>query len=245
MEQKTKKTHGTDAKGARIATGAVVVEACGKKLQADGSSHRRITHIERRHNDIYKAILAFRGFQELIQAKGLADQWQQILMDTKIAPNSTYNGVREDILKTIQAPTQSEQDQFVDFLLSLVTKQGVSYATLDSVIFKGMIALVNPAYRIPRMVTLQRILSDKINTWRAGMVTYIQHHVYRSAITMDSWTTSTGDRKFLGVTLHFMDADYKMRTLAIGMALMVKPQCGEYLCGEVGTCALFLYAAVN
>lgn len=151
----------------------------------------------------------------------------------KTAPNATYNGVREDILKTIQAPTQSEQDQYVDFLLTLVTKQGVSYATLDSVIFKGMIALINPAYRIPGMVTLQRILSDKVNTWRTGMVTYIQHHVYRSAMTMDSWTTSTGDRKFLGVTLHFMDADYKMRTLAIGMALMVKPQCGEYLCGEV------------
>ena len=133
----------------------------------------------------------------------------------------------------------------MDFLLSLVTKQGVSYATLDSAIFKEMIALLNPAYRIPRMVTLQRLLSDKINTWRTGMVTYIQHHVYRSAITMDSWTNGTGDRKFLGVTLHFMDADYKMRTLAIGMALMAKPQCSEYLCGEVGALYFILYAAIN
>ena len=64
--QKTIKTHLTDATGARITTDAVVVEACGKNLQADGSSHRRITHIEQKHNDIYKAILAFRGFHELI-----------------------------------------------------------------------------------------------------------------------------------------------------------------------------------
>ncbi|KAF8940820.1 hypothetical protein BGZ47_007598 [Haplosporangium gracile] len=34
---------------------------------------------------------------------------------------------------------------------------------------------------------------------------------------MDTWTNSTGDRKFLDVILHFMDADYSVKTIAVGV----------------------------
>ncbi|KAG0361604.1 hypothetical protein BGX24_005320, partial [Mortierella sp. AD032] len=50
---------------------------------------------------------------------------------------------------------------------------------------------------------------------------------------MDTWTNSTGDRKFLGVILHFMDAKYNMKTLAIGMAPMEQSQSADYLCDEL------------
>jgi len=222
---KTKKTGGGGTVTAQ--------ETCGHSLAYGGSSQLRMNHITGAHNEIYRALVEFREFQKIIKAKNVAGIWQQQL-DTITNPQAVYSGVRGDILKALQRPTQSEQDKLVSFLLSMVTKQGVSFATLTSPIFRGMMKLANPSLTIPATPTLQRLLGNQVNYWRREMVKFLQIHMYRGALTMDTWSSSNGDRKFLGVTLHFMDAEYKMRTLAIGMVPMEQSQTSEYLCEQLG-----------
>lgn len=210
-----------------------VKEACGYALALKGSPQLRMKHIREVHGPIYRSLLEFRNLQDMVAARAATNNYQQCI-GTTTNPEAGYNGVREDVLRTLQQPTRTEQDTFVSFLLSLVTKQGVSFATLVSPVFKGMMALANPSFTIPAVPTLQRILGDQVSYWKMEMVNYLAQTMYRGALTMDTWTNSTGDRKFLGVTLHFMDANYNMKTLAIGMAPMEQSQSADYLCDELG-----------
>ncbi len=65
---------------------------------------------------------------------------------------------------------------------------------------------------------------------RRELIEHLRTTIYHGAITMDAWTNSTGEKKFLGVTLHFMDDKYRMKTIAIGMAEMLKAQKADYIC---------------
>ncbi|KAG0353546.1 hypothetical protein BGX24_007242, partial [Mortierella sp. AD032] len=226
---------GTAAAGT-AAAGTAAVEPdylCNHRLKYNGGPRARMSHIEEHHQEIYQALKQFRRIQEVVQARNLATQLQEQSTIATPTTKGGYDGVRDDVLKIMQQATPEEQATFENYLLLLVARLNISFYAIDSDLFQAMFKHVNPSFKIPRTATLQGRLSQRVMDWKCDMIGKLPSLMYRGSITMDSWTDGTGDRKFLGITFHFMDKEYKMRTFVIGMVPMKKSQKADYLCSEV------------
>ena len=129
----------------------------------------------------------------------------------------------------MQQATPEEQATFENYLLLLVARLNISFYAIDSNLFQKMFKHINPSFKVPRTSTLQGRLSQGVMDWKFDMIEMLPSIMYCGSITMDSWIYGIGDRKILGITFHFMDNEYKMRTIVIGMVPMKKFQKADYL----------------
>ncbi|KAK3812207.1 MAG: LOW QUALITY PROTEIN: hypothetical protein J3Q66DRAFT_349704, partial [Benniella sp.] len=162
-----------------------------------GGGTTRDTHIRNYHAAQHDAIIEFRRYQGISQ---------------KIS--TTFKETREEIIrKNIIEPLPQEIAEFHARLVDLIAIRGASFG--DE--FKDMCHTLNPRVGLP---TGDKKMSSLVSDMQARLKKWISRFVRYGAITLDS----RDQRKFLGVTFHFLSPNFTAVSVVIGMERIEGPQ---------------------
>lgn len=192
-------------------------QICGKLYKSASGTRARKKHVSGIHRDLYTALMEFRSYQGFVQ--GIPVQAD----DDEDAPPT----------KPTYQPHPDEVDNFREQLIGLIAVKGVSFEIIGCDFFKALCKQLNQQYSIPSTDVLQETMADRVFSMMNTIKTYLHRHVRHVAITADCWT-SVGQRKFFGVTLHFVTLKFEMASIVIGMEPISGPQTAERLQGTLG-----------
>ncbi|KAI1321725.1 hypothetical protein EDD11_000001 [Mortierella claussenii] len=201
--------------------------ACGQRYKKTGGGRSRKNHVLNQHPELYEAVREFRTYQWMVRG---FDQPLELEEDEAPAtPKTKFEVAREGfVLENMKRPLPHEQNVFEDYLLKSVVNDGVSFNYLNSDSFRGICATLNPLFSIPSTDVLQSNLDSKVMKMRQHITQRLTYLQIRGAITADGWT-SADQRKFLGVTFHFITPTFEPATVVIGMERMHGSQTAEVL----------------
>jgi hypothetical protein len=187
-------------------------DICGQRYKKSGGGRARTKHIINQHSDLYDAVKEFRKYQCMI--RGIDVPVEQDDDETFVPPTPkrlrSFEEARDEfIVGNMKQPLPYETTLFDNHLMKLVAIHGASFGLIESDTFKAMCGLLNPLYRVPSTETLQRRMEERVTEMRLQIKHYIHKHVCKGSLTADCWT-STDQRKFFGVTFHFMTPQFEM-----------------------------------
>ncbi|KAF9929836.1 hypothetical protein BGZ65_005618 [Modicella reniformis] len=86
---------------------------------------------------------------------------------------------------------------------------------MNSETLKAVCGLLNPLFLVPGTDTLEKILSKSVREKAMKLKDYINNNVIKDAITADSWTSIDNNRKYFGITFHFITPEWDLQTKLI------------------------------
>jgi len=214
--------------------------ACGKSYKKLwGGKHRR-AHIQDEHGALFDAVVEFRTYQFMIRGLKLPEDEDDADEPSNV-PGPTFHPARQRFVEqTMRQPLPHEQKGLESDLVRWILYWNIPFRFFESRDFKGHIERLNNLYRIPTANTLTQRMEYTVHIWKHMLKSYILNNVRRCAITADSWQ-SRGKKHFLGVTLHFMTAKYKMISCVIGMERIIESQTAEELLKIISKLKCFLF----
>ncbi|KAG0344123.1 hypothetical protein BGZ54_005963, partial [Gamsiella multidivaricata] len=92
---------------------------------------------------------------------------------------------------------------------------------------KKFVSELNSDYKVPGLGLIQKVLDDYVARKTKQVRTVLENVSYES-LTADTWT-GKGSRKILGITFHYVDELFKLRSLVLGIEPLEEAQTGDYL----------------
>lgn len=110
-----------------------------------------------------------------------------------------------------------------------VIKKDQPFTVVDDVEFQDIVTYLRPTAPIPSSTTLKRDIIELYNRQKQAISDLLQQCSGRISFAVDAWT-SANFIPFLGITVHWIDEDWKSRCLLIGLEPLSGPHSGENLC---------------
>jgi hypothetical protein len=133
--------------------------------------------------------------------------------------------------------TKADQARATNALVHLIVKHAHPYAIVEQHAFREYSKALQPAYKVP----CRQVISDKIEqSWEnqkdavRQVLRWDLRDGRRSSLTTDLWTSSA-NRGYMVVTLHYIDGNWCMRSLIIAFVRVVYPHGGDRLASNLLT----------
>jgi len=124
--------------------------------------------------------------------------------------------------------TPEEAEKLAALILWLV-HDGLPLSTVESTYFRGFMHLYNA------QAFSRRLLTDTLPAIREALTARIQHLLSQAssvAGTSDSWTDARL-RKFVSLTLHFVDDDWNLQSLCVDVFSLLESHTGPLLAAAI------------
>ena len=113
-------------------------------------------------------------------------------------------------------------DKIQRALLEWLIADLLPFSTLDSVHFKAVVKSFIPNLAPPCAATIRASLLDHRITMTERLKDLMDRTLVSGAITVDGWS-SRSHKSYLGITLHWLDEDFRMMECALDMAPQPHP----------------------
>jgi len=114
-----------------------------------------------------------------------------------------------------------------DLLQWIVTSQQ-PFSVTEEVSFTKLISNLDPRYKIPCHQTVSANIQNEFDLARINIKDVFKANRSKFALTLDVWTAYT-QQPFLGITIHWVDTEWVMKTLLLDLILLHESHTGEYL----------------
>jgi len=120
-------------------------------------------------------------------------------------------------------------------LLDWITYHNLPFEIVDSQRFRRVLTTVNPVLetRIPCRKTLVRSLEDEYKKAVGPVTETLQTARGKIHFAFDGWTTAHNTSSFLGINAHFIDVEWQVRSILLGLPALRNRHTGEALADEV------------
>ena len=81
--------------------------------------------------------------------------------------------------------------------------------------FKQFLYELNPSYKLPDRKTLIKLLNEIYDEYKSYSIDYLKNIIWIHS-TCDNWT-SCANSNYLGITVHFVDALFQMKSLTLSL----------------------------
>jgi hypothetical protein len=112
-------------------------------------------------------------------------------------------------------------EEELEKLVRWITVNDVTFNVVDDPNFREMIHTMNPAAVVPSKDTIRREIDRRFGEEKKRVRSMLQGVPGRLSFAVDAWT-SPNMRAFLGITVHWIDADWELRSLLLDMAPLVE-----------------------
>lgn len=198
-------------------------EECGVQYKGDHSAVRRRKHLETVHNALYLAAEDFRYYQGMIQHGAP-------FRDSK---SKTQSQPQDPVCLGPQDPTDEQKATYLFNYADMLCSGEQSFASLLSDRMKRQCRHASPQYPELTRDSLYKTVVTNNHMWRRKIKEYLSREVDHCSLTADCWTGS-GDKKFLGVTLHCLTCEMEPITIVLGMIPIRTSQSGVELARLLG-----------
>ena len=125
-------------------------------------------------------------------------------------------------------------------ILDWITYHNLPFKIVDSKRFRRVLMQANPLLEmiIPSSSTLVRLLEDEYKKAVGPVTEKLQTTRGKIHFSFDRWTT-THNTSFLGVSSHFIDVEWQVRSILLGLPALRNRHTGEALADEVADVLTF------
>ena len=134
---------------------------------------------------------------------------------------------RLDEMTISRAPLFS-QDLFEEFLIDWVVGNNQPFREVESESFKRLLTLLKPGVTFMSRATLKRRIMDRFSSKAADMRFFFDNLDCRVSLTTDCWT-SPNNIAFMGITAHYIDNDWVLRSVTLDFIRLPGSHTGENL----------------
>lgn len=181
-----------------------ICRKCNKPLSPNNASHTLKYHLTTHRADKGKGRAADDGVSG---QHGLGGG----LVQTTLTGTSTTVQKKEAIIKAA---------------LTWVVTTYIPFSTFDSDSFRALVHLINPIISMPCAATVR----DRLHNYRLGLQMRIEQLLSETfkvgSMTVDDWT-SDSNRPFMGITLHWLDSEFKGYECTLDLVPHPYPHNGE------------------
>ncbi|KAL0251145.1 hypothetical protein GEMRC1_000359 [Eukaryota sp. GEM-RC1] len=112
------------------------------------------------------------------------------------------------------------------FVLQLIVEQDLPFSFVESPALRNLLLYCVPNIpSLPSRQTVQRRIVAAHNLMETRLKTFLQNLDAHVSLTIDLWT-SPAQKSFMGITLHFVDSDFEIKSLVLMMRMMPNPHTG-------------------
>jgi len=181
-----------------------ICRKCNKPLSANNSTRSLRYHLTRHQDN---------------KGKGRAD-------GIEVPGQQGHGGGLVQSTLTGTSTTLQKKEAIIKAALTWVVTAYIPFSTFDSDSFRSLIRLINPIVNIPCTATIR----DRLHIYRLGLQERIEQLLSRTfkigSLTADDWT-SDSNRPFMGITLHWLDSDFKAYECTLELVPHPYPHSGE------------------
>jgi BED zinc finger len=120
-------------------------------------------------------------------------------------------------------------EAFRELLVKWIVARDQPFSEVDAPEFREMVALLNPDANVPSAATIRRDIGRCFDEEKTRIRAMLQDAPGRLSFAIDAWT-SPSMLAFLGTTVHWIDADWRLRNLLLAMPSLSGRHTGENLC---------------
>jgi hypothetical protein len=131
-----------------------------------------------------------------------------------------------DMFKPSSVWTEKQDNQWQEDLVRYVAEQYLPLATVDAPAFRSMIETLNPKASQPHRKGILRKMAEMRAVMEHEFVPLMRDEWV--TITTDSWTSNAG-QTYLGVSYHYVGADWEIRSMCVDCELLEGSTTGEDL----------------
>jgi hypothetical protein len=128
---------------------------------------------------------------------------------------------------------------FREMLVEWVVAEDQPFTAPEAEGFRKMLRLASPDAKVPSADTIRRDIDRRFCEEKARVRAVLQDAPGRLSFAIDAWT-SPNMQAFLGITVHWIDAQWQLHHLLLDMPLLSGRHSGENLCATFeATCRDF------
>ena len=106
------------------------------------------------------------------------------------------------------------------FAMKWLVANALPFTSVEPVEFREMIGFANKSIEVVSADTVKRYAIDTFNKCKNVLIEVLKDAFGRPSVTLDGWT-SKNNKSFLGVTIHFIDKNTKLRSYFLAMQPLV------------------------
>ncbi|XP_036142944.1 zinc finger BED domain-containing protein 4-like [Monomorium pharaonis] len=126
-----------------------------------------------------------------------------------------------------------KSDRITNTILYMLAVDKMPLSAVENKGFKKLMKTIVPLYKVPSRRTVTRLLEDRYKTLKNNFIAKIDGAICYS-LTCDNWTDIT-NQSYLGVTIHYLTDELKMKSGCIGVFPLYKNHTAEYLAKSLNT----------
>ena len=140
---------------------------------------------------------------------------------TRRAANQPASVVASRRQRTTVHLSKNDQEAIDRLLVAFLCRDYMPFALVESRRFQDFVRRLNPQYRIPsRQVISNTFVPDLYHDIK-GKVSGFLLNAVDVCCTCDGWTSRTAEH-YLGLTAHFLSAEFKMESVTLGIVKLIQ-----------------------
>ncbi|KAF8982591.1 hypothetical protein BGZ46_000995 [Entomortierella lignicola] len=199
---------------------------CSHRESKTGSTRQRLQHVKLGHSDILMEVIEFRQCQNEPHQAAI-EFW---------AKDSKQQTAKEKRLKPF---SKKEEETISKIIAKGLAIEGHPFLILNFV--KGIVSFFNPMASMPSIAAIEISLDEEYYSWLLKARRIIQKNVTFGSFTAATWTTKGGSRRFLGLTFHYLTANFTPHSAVIGFRPVEDQQTEEALKTAIGEWNALMY----
>jgi hypothetical protein len=141
------------------------------------------------------------------------------------------SGVPENVPYSLEA--------FKEVLVNWIVKKGLPFTVVEDDDFHAMIRMLRSGTKVPSANTIKNRIMDMFNAEKARVRALLQETPGKLSFSIDVWT-SVNMEPFLGITVHWIDKEWRLQDMLLDLVPLEGPHTGKMLCAAfVGVCSDF------
>jgi hypothetical protein len=119
---------------------------------------------------------------------------------------------------------------FRESLTEWIAIRNLPFSEVDSPSFRKVVRVLKSDAKVPSSDTIRRDVDKRFCSEKERMRAMLQDAPGRLSFGVDAWT-SPNMQAFLGITVHWIDADWQIRNMLLALVPLAGRHTGENLCG--------------
>ncbi|XP_012218599.1 zinc finger BED domain-containing protein 4-like [Linepithema humile] len=185
---------------------------CNKVCKHCGNTSNMKQHLKRKHVVLWSASITKkkRDVDQTDSIKTKQKKIEKVFEQTNLFMNDGH-----------------KTDKITNAILYMIVTDKMALTTVENEGFQWLMKTIVPLYKVPSRRTITRLIKMRYETLKENFIIKIKKAICYSLIC-DDWAIITNQR-YLGVTIHYLTEELKMKSGCIGVFPLHKNHTAEYL----------------
>lgn len=125
-------------------------------------------------------------------------------------------------------------EAFRQAITKWITTRDLPFSEVDAPEFREMVGMLYPGVQVPSASTARRDIDGRFEVEKKRVRALLQGAPGRLSFAVDAWTSPSA-QAFLGITVHWIDAEWQLHSLLMDMPPLTGRHTGSNLCAAFTT----------